>query len=151
MIKEFKAFIMRGNAVDLAVGVVMGAAFGAVVNSIVSNLLTPVTTIWRECTIKDDPNTAVVETCNHFANLKFSLGGSTFAYGNVLNAIISLTLIGAAVFFLVVRPLNHLEERRKRTEPGPESPTRPCPECLSEIPKEARRCAHCTVEVAPAT
>ena len=151
MIKEFKSFIMRGNAVDLAVGVVMGAAFGAVVNSIVSNLLTPITTIWQDCKIKDDPTTPVVETCNQFANLKFSLGGSTFNYGNVLNSLISLILIGAAIFFLVVRPLNHLEERRKSQEPEPESPTRPCPECLSEIPREARRCAHCTVEVPAVT
>jgi large conductance mechanosensitive channel len=149
MIKDFKAFIMRGNAVDLAVGVVMGAAFGAVVNSIVSNLLTPITTIWQDCTVKDDPTTPVVETCNQFANLKFSVGGSTFNYGNVLNTLLTLVLIGAAVFFLVVRPLNHLEERRKRTEPAAESPTRPCPECLSEIPREARRCAHCTVELTP--
>ena len=136
MIKEFKAFIMRGNAVDLAVGVVMGAAFGAVVNSIVNGILTPFIAIPGK---------------TDFADLQFKIGGGVFKYGVVLNAIVSLILIGAAVFFLVVRPLNHLEERRKRTEPGPESPTRPCPECLSEIPKEARRCAHCTVEVAPAT
>ena len=144
MIKEFKAFIMRGNAVDLAVGVVMGAAFGAVVNSIVANLFTPLTTI--ACT--PDPKT---KQCAAFADLSFTLGNSVFRYGEVINALISLILIGAAVFFFVVRPLNHLEERRKRTEPAADSPTRPCPECLSEIPKEARRCAHCTVEVAPAT
>lgn len=150
MIKEFKAFIIRGNAVDLAVGVVMGAAFGAVVNSIVSNMLTPLTTIWRKCNIVDDPKTPVIETCNHFANLKFSIGGSTFNYGNVLNDILTLILIGAAVFFLVVRPINHLEERRKREEE--ELPiTRPCPECLSEIPREATRCAHCAVKVPVAT
>ena len=151
VLKEFKSFILRGNAVDLAVGVVIGAAFGAVVNSIVANLLTPLTTIWQDCDVKDDPATPVLETCNQFANLKFAIGGSTFTYGNVLNAIISLILIGAAVFFLVVRPLNHLEERRAKTQPEELPTTRPCPECLSEIPREARRCAHCTVEVpAPA-
>ena len=134
MIKEFKAFIMRGNAVDLAVGVVMGAAFGAVVNSIVNGILTPFIAIPGK---------------TDFADLQFKIGGGVFKYGTVINAIISLILIGAAVFFLVVRPLNHLEERRKRTEPEAESPTRPCPECLSDIPREARRCAHCTVELTP--
>ena len=149
MLKEFKAFIMRGNAVDLAVGVVMGAAFGAVVNSLVKNILTPITTIGRSCPA-DAPRDAVTGACNQFAGLKFKLGESTFSYGTVLNDILSLILIGAAVFFLVVRPLNHLEERRKRQEPEEESPTRPCPECLSEIPKQARRCAHCTAEVGAA-
>ncbi len=150
MLKEFKSFILRGNALDLAVGVVIGAAFGAVVNSIVANIVTPVTTIWQDCKVVDDPKTAIVETCNQFANLRFTIGGSTFNYGNVLNDIVSLILIGAAVFFLVVRPFNHLEERRKRMEPESESPNRPCPECLSEIPKQARRCAHCTAEVGAA-
>ncbi|MGH2795877.1 MAG: large conductance mechanosensitive channel protein MscL [Actinomycetota bacterium] len=136
MIKEFKSFIMRGNAVDLAVGVVMGAAFGTVVNSIVSGILTPLIAIPGK---------------TDFGNLRFKIGGGVFKYGDVINAIISLVLIGAAVFFLVVRPLNHLEERRKSQGPEPESPTRPCPECLSEIPREARRCAHCTVEVPAVT
>ena len=136
MIKEFKAFIMRGNAVDLAVGVVMGAAFGAVVTAIVNGVLTQLIAIPGK---------------TDFSDLQFKIGGGVFKYGDVINAIVSLVLIGAAVFFLVVRPLNHLEERRKRMEPGADSPTRPCPECLSEIPKEAWRCAHCTVEVAPAT
>lgn len=132
MLKEFKSFILRGNAVDLAVGVVIGAAFGTVVDSIVKNLLTPLTTIAGE---------------QDFSNLSFTLGKSRFLYGAVLNDIISLVLVGAAVFFFVVRPLNHLEERRKRDEPEPESPTRPCPECLSEIPKKAKRCSHCAVKV----
>src|SRR5687767_8884310 len=132
MIKEFKAFIMRGNAVDLAVGVVMAAAFGAVVNSIVKNLLTPLTTIWQSCTQKQIDE----DKCSQFAELAFSVRGRTFGYGAVLNDILTLILIGAAVFFLVVRPLNHLEERRRR-ESEPDSPTRPCPECLSDIPKLA--------------
>jgi len=135
MLKDFKTFIMRGNAVDLAVGVVIGAAFGAVVDSIVKGVLTPLIAIPGK---------------TDFGRLTFKIGGGVFKYGNVINAIVSLVLIGAAVFFLVVRPLNHLEERRKRQEPEPESPTRPCPECLSEIPKQARRCAHCTSEVGAA-
>jgi large conductance mechanosensitive channel len=141
VIKEFKAFIMRGNAVDLAVGVVMGAAFGAVVSSLVKNVLTPITTFWQTCR----PGERLPDgSCPTFSGLKFTVGHSTVGYGAVLNDIVSLVLIGAAVFFLVVRPLNALEERRKRSEPEPESPTRPCPECLSEIPREAKRCAHCT-------
>jgi large conductance mechanosensitive channel len=143
MIKEFKAFIMRGNAVDLAVGVVMAGAFGLFVNAIVENLLTPLTTI--ACT--PDPKT---KQCASFKDLSFQLGNGVFNYGAVINAMISLLLIGAAVFFLVVRPLNHLEERRKR-QSEPDSPSRPCPECLSDIPKLARRCAFCTAEVAQAT
>lgn len=129
--KDFKAFILKGNAVDLAVGVVIGAAFGAVVTSIVENLLTPLTTIAGK---------------TDFSNLSFKLGESSFGYGAVINAIISLVLVGAAVFFIVVRPLAKLEERRQRGQ-DVESTTRPCPECLSEIPKEARRCAHCASEV----
>jgi large conductance mechanosensitive channel len=135
MLKEFKSFILRGNAVDLAVGVVIGAAFGTVVNSVVTNLLTPLTTIPGK---------------TNFEELSFIVSGSEFKYGLVINAIISLILIGAAVFFLVVRPLNHLEERRSRTQPEELPTTRPCPECLSEIPREARRCAHCTSEVGAA-
>ncbi len=153
MLKEFKGFILRGSAIDLAVGVVIGAAFGAVVNSIVSNLLTPLTTIWRTCTpapgaTPGEPARSV-PTCENFANLRFQLGESVFQYGRVLNDIISLALIGAAVFFFVVRPLNKLEERRRREEPEPLPTTRPCPECLSEIPNEARRCKFCASEVTP--
>lgn len=135
MLQDFKAFILRGNAVDLAVGVVIGAAFGAVVNSIVKNLLTPLTTIAGK---------------TDFSSLNFKLGESTFRYGAVLNDIISLILIGAAVFFIVVRPLAKLEERRKRGMEEEESTTRPCPECLTEIPKEARRCSACASEVGAA-
>lgn len=136
MLKEFKSFILRGNAVDLAVGVVIGAAFGAVVNSIVNGILTPLIAIPGK---------------TDFGDLQFRIGGGQFKYGLVINAVISLILIGAAVFFLVVRPLNHLEERRARSMPEELPTTRPCPECLSEIPREARRCAHCTVEVPAAT
>lgn len=135
MLKEFKSFILRGNALDLAVGVVIGAAFGAVVTSIVDGILTPLIAIPGE---------------TNFENLTFKIGGGVFKYGLVINAIISLLLIGAAVFFLVVRPLNRLEERRARTRPEELPTSRPCPECLSEIPRDARRCSHCTSEVGAA-
>jgi large conductance mechanosensitive channel len=135
MLKEFKSFILRGNALDLAVGVVIGAAFGAVVTAIVNGILTPLIAIPGE---------------TDFGSLNFKIGGGVFKYGLVINAIISLLLIGAAVFFLVVRPLNHLEERRARTQPEELPTTRPCPECLSEIPRDARRCSYCTSEVGAA-
>ena len=131
MLKDFKAFILRGNVIDLAVAVVIGAAFGAVVTSFVKNLLTPLISI---------PGKA------NFSNLAFTVHGSQFYYGDFLNALIAFIFIAAAVFFFVIKPINALAARRKRgqeAEPG----TRDCPECLSEIPELARRCAFCTAEV----
>lgn len=134
MIKDFKAFILRGNVVDLAVGVVIGAAFGAVITAFVKDIITPLIAI---------PGKA------QFGDLKFTVRKSVFLYGDFLNALISFLIIAAAVFFLVVVPVNHLMARR-RTEPDVESTTRDCPECLSSIPMGARRCAFCTAEVTPA-
>jgi large conductance mechanosensitive channel len=134
MLKDFKAFILRGNVVDLAVAVVVGAAFGVVVTSFVKNLLTPLITIPGK---------------HSFASLTFKVHGSVFSYGTFLNDLISFMLIAAAVFFFVVKPVNALAARRRKgqeAEPG----TRDCPECLSEIPDGARRCAFCTAEVQPA-
>lgn len=128
MLKEFKAFLLRGSVVDLAVAVVIGAAFGAVIASFVSNLLTPLIAI---------PGTT------DFSNLKFTIGGGTFNYGQFLNDLLSFILIAAAIFFFVVKPVNALMARLK-TEPDVESPTKQCPECLSSIPGGARRCAFCT-------
>jgi large conductance mechanosensitive channel len=133
MLKDFKAFILRGNVVDLAVGIVIGAAFTAVVTSFVGNILTPLISIPGK---------------TNFKNLSFTIGGGTFFYGLVLNALVAFVLVAAAVFFLVVRPLNSLMARRRageETEPG----TRDCPECLSEIPAAARRCSFCTSEIEP--
>lgn len=132
MLKDFKAFILRGNVVDLAVGIVIGAAFGSVVSSFVKNLLTPLVSI---------PGKA------NFSSLHFTVRHSTFLYGTFLNDLISFLIIAAAVFFFVVRPVNALMARR-RTEPEVESDTRDCPECLSSIPKAASRCAFCTAKVA---
>jgi large conductance mechanosensitive channel len=134
MLKDFKAFVLRGNVVDLAVAVVIGAAFGAVITSLVTNLITPLLAI---------PGKA------DFSELSFTINESEFRYGLFLNALIAFLSIAAAVFFFVVRPVNHLMARRK-TEPDVESTTRECPDCLSSIPRTARRCAFCTVEVSPA-
>jgi large conductance mechanosensitive channel len=136
MLSDFKKFVLRGNVVDLAVGVVMGVAFGAVITALVSGLLTPLI-----AALVGKPN---------FGKLHFTIHHSTFAYGAFLDAVISFVLIAAAVFFFVVKPINMLMERRK-TEPDVESATRDCPECLSSIPVAARRCAFCTAQVGPAT
>jgi large conductance mechanosensitive channel len=133
MLKDFKAFIMRGNVVDLAVAVVIGMAFGAVVTALVNYLITPLVAIPGKV---------------NFENLTFTVRHSVFYYGRFLNALIAFVLLAAAVFFFVIKPINALSERRKRgqdAEPG----TRDCPECLSEIPDRARRCAYCTAEVQP--
>ena len=134
MLKDFKAFLLRGNVVDLAVAVVIGTAFGAVVTALVEGLITPLISI---------PGTKT------FDDLNFKVRSSTFAYGHFLNTVISFVLIAAVVFFLVVRPLNALMARRK-TEPEVASTTKDCPHCLSSIPVAASVCAFCTRDVAAA-
>ncbi len=135
MLTEFKAFLLRGNVVDLAVGVVIGVAFGAVVNSLVADLITPII--------------AAIFGSHDFSNLRFSLNGSVFRYGSFINAVLTFTLVATAVFFFVVLPVNRLMQRARK-EPTPDPTTRKCPECVSEIPIDGRRCAFCTSEVAPA-
>ncbi|HEY3451637.1 MAG TPA: large conductance mechanosensitive channel protein MscL [Myxococcales bacterium] len=124
MLKGFKQFMLRGNVVDLAVAVVMGAAFGAVISALVKDLLTPLV--------------AAVFGQPDFSTLAFTVNGSRFAYGDFLNAVVAFVLVGAAIYFAVVVPLNAVRGAR----PGKD--TRKCPECLSEVPSAARRCAHCT-------
>ena len=133
--KDFRAFLLRGNVVDLAVGVVIGVAFAALVTSFVGDLITPLL-----AAIFGEPD---------FSNLTFTINDSQFRYGAFLNALIAFVMIAAVLFFLVIRPVNALMARRK-TEPDVEAMTRECPECLSEIPVGARRCAFCTAEVSPA-
>ncbi len=129
MLKDFKAFLLRGNVVDLAVAVVVGAAFGAVVTALVRDLITPIIAL-----IFGKPD---------FSALSFTVNSSHFLYGDFINFLIAFVSVAAAVFFFVVRPVNALMARRQTT-PNVESETRPCPECLSEIPMLARRCAFCT-------
>jgi large conductance mechanosensitive channel len=128
LLSEFKTFLLRGNVVDLAVGIVIGAAFAALVKSLVETLITPIV--------------AAIIGKPDFSNLHFTIHHSVFLYGDFLNALISFISIAAAVFFFVVKPVNALVARRTR-ESDPESETTPCTECLSEIPKLARRCASC--------
>jgi large conductance mechanosensitive channel len=134
ILKEFRAFILRGNLVDRAVAVVIGTAFTAVITALVRDLITPLV--------------AAVFGEPLFDTLSFSINGSRFAYGDFLNAALTFLIIAAVVFFLVVKPVNLLMGRL-RTEPDVESPTHGCPECLSQIPVAARRCAFCTSEVPP--
>ena len=128
MLKGFRDFILRGNVVDLAIAVVIGAAFGAVVTSFVINVLTPIIAI---------PGSA------NFEDMDATVSGSVIRYGLFLNDLLAFLLIAAAVYFLVVKPVAKLMEARK-TEPDVGSTTKECPECLSNIPMNARRCAFCT-------
>jgi large conductance mechanosensitive channel len=130
--KELTEFTFRGNLVDLAVGIVIGTAFTAVVTAFVKDLLTPLISIPGHV---------------NFENLTVTVHGSVFRYGDFVNFLITLILVALAMFFLVAKPMAMYLERRHRDE---EATTRECPECLSEIPIAARRCAHCTVEVSPA-
>jgi large conductance mechanosensitive channel len=133
VLKDFKEFLLRGNVVDLAVAVVIGAAFGAVVTALVRDLITPIVAL-----IFGKPN---------FSNLSFTINGSHFLYGDFINYLISFLTIATAVFFLVVQPINALMRRRKSTA---EEDNRDCTECLSEIPRAARKCAFCGSPQQPA-
>ena len=128
MIREFRDFILRGNVIDLAVGIVIGAAFTAIVTSLVTDLLTPIIGILFSA---------------DFSSLSVTVNDSTITYGNFLNALISFVLVAAALFFFVIKPMNLLERRRQSAKP--EAPTtKACTECASEIPVAARRCPMCT-------
>jgi large conductance mechanosensitive channel len=129
---EFKQFVLRGNVIDLAVGIVIGAAFVAVVQAAVEDLITPLI-----AAIFGQPD---------FSRLTFEVRGSVFKYGHFLNALISFVIVALVVFFFVVRPVNALVSLSQRRE-SPDPSTRKCPECRSEIPIDARRCAFCTSEV----
>jgi large conductance mechanosensitive channel len=133
MLDGFKKFILRGNVVDLAVGVVIGAAFGGVVTAFTKDLLTPFI--------------AALVGKPDFSSVGFKIRDTAFPVGVFINAIVSFVLVAGAVYFFVVLPLNAL---MARINPHKEAPptTKPCPECLSDIPIEARRCAHCGQPVA---
>jgi large conductance mechanosensitive channel len=133
MLDGFKKFILRGNVVDMAVGVVIGAAFGGVVTELTKAFLTPFIAL-----IVGKPD---------YLSLKFTIRGTTFLIGEFINAVISFVLIAAAVYFFVVVPINWLIARMHKADKPADPTTKKCPECLSEIPIEARRCSHCTQPV----
>lgn len=124
MMKGFRQFIMRGNVVDLAVAVVIGAAFGDVVASFVKGLMTPLI--------------AAVGGQPDFSDLVFTINGSQFRYGEFINSLVAFLIVSAVIYYMVIVPLARLKKPTKM-----ETNTRQCPECVSEIPIQARRCAHC--------
>jgi large conductance mechanosensitive channel len=130
MLKEFRDFILRGNVIDLAVGIVIGAAFGATVTSFVSNVLTPLLGLLH---VPD------------FSTLSFNAGDTPVPYGLFLNQLITFILIGASIFFFVVKPMNAMTARLKK--PDDESPIQECPFCTLDIPAAATRCPNCTSEL----
>ena len=133
MFKEFRDFILRGNVIDLAVGIVIGAAFGAMVTSFVGNILTPLLGLL---------------SVGDFSTLSFGAGSATVKYGLFLNALISFVLIAAAIFFFVVKPMNAMTARLRKPGAEPDKPIKECPFCATEIPSAAKRCPHCTSELA---
>jgi large conductance mechanosensitive channel len=135
MLKGFRDFVLRGNVMDLAVAVIIGAAFTGIVNALVKDLINPLIA----ATVRKPDFSALVVTFH----------GGKFLYGDFLNALISFLLISATVYFIFVLPINALLKRFQPSKAAP-PPTHPCPECLSDIPLAAKRCAHCGQPVAPA-
>jgi large conductance mechanosensitive channel len=132
VLKEFRDFILRGNVIDLAVGIVIGAAFGATVTSFVGDILTPLLGLL---------------SIGDFSTLSFQAGDATVAYGKFLNQLISFVLIAAAIFFFVVKPMNAMTTRLKKPEDDSEPPIKACPFCTMDIPAAATRCPNCTSEL----
>jgi large conductance mechanosensitive channel len=130
VLQEFKKFILRGNVVDLAVAVVIGAAFTVVVNAFVRDFLTPLL--------------ASLQGKTKFENYAFHIRHIAFPYGDFLNTALTFLLTAAVVFFLVVQPVNHMLELSRRKKQPEDPTTRKCPECLAEIPLQAKRCMYCT-------
>ena len=133
MLDGFKKFILRGNVVDMAVGVVIGAAFGGVVTALTKDLLTPLI--------------AALVGKPDFSAIHFEVNGSLFPVGDFINACVSFLLIAAAIYFFVVTPVNALVARMHRGDKPADPTTKQCPECLSDIPIAAKRCSHCTQPV----
>ncbi len=133
MLKDFKKFVLRGNMVDLAVAVVVGAAFSAIVAALVKDLITPLI--------------AAIGGKHDFSQLYFTINDSKFMYGDFVNALISFLLIAAVVFFLVVQPVNKLVAISNRNKKSADPSTKKCPECLSEVPLKATRCAFCGIKL----
>jgi large conductance mechanosensitive channel len=132
--KGFRAFLMRGNVVDLAVGVVIGGAFGKVVSGLVDSLLNPLIAL-----IAGKPD---------FSKVAFDVDGTNFPIGILIGAVVAFVLTAAAVYFFVVLPMTAFMARINRGEVPPDPTTKQCPECLSEIPIAAHKCAHCTSVIA---
>jgi len=129
----FRKFVMRGNVIDLAIAFVIGGAFGAVVKALVADIITPIV--------------AMIFGKPDFGSLSFTINNSHFLYGDLINNIITFLSIAAAIYFIVVKPMEMIDAHRAKPAEGPT--TRPCPECISDIPMRATRCAFCTTVVTP--
>ena len=134
MLKGFKEFILRGNVVDMAVGVVIGASFGTVVNGVVKDLLTPLI--------------AAIVKAPDFSGLSFTVNGSQFLYGDFVNSLLAFLIVAASVYCFVIVPVNMLTARMKKDAPAASPTTKKCPECLNEVPLAAKRCGFCTSPIA---
>jgi large conductance mechanosensitive channel len=128
--RGFKTFVLRGNVVDLAIGVVIGVAFGSVITAFVKDLVTPLIAAFG-----GQPN---------FSTLYFTVNNSRFQYGDFINALLAFVIVAAVIYFFVAMPYQALVARSHK-EPPADPTTKKCPECLSEIPIDARRCAFCAV------
>ena len=129
MLSGFKQFIMRGSVVDLAVGVVIGGAFGTVVTALVKDLINPLI--------------ALLVGKQDFTNLTHTIGVTLFPYGDFITAVVNFLLVAAAIYFFVIMPMNAITARMNKGQAPAAPTTKPCKECLSEIPIAARRCSHC--------
>lgn len=127
--EEFRAFAFKGNVLDLAIAVIIGVAFTAVVTALVADIITPLIGIF----LKVD-----------FSKWNLTVNGSVFSTGLFINAVVSFVIVALVVFFGIVRPVAHMEARRKAKMPAAAPTTRECPECLSQVPIKARRCMNCT-------
>jgi large conductance mechanosensitive channel len=134
VLTQFRQFILRGNVVDMAVGVVVGAAFATVVSAFTKDLLTPLI--------------AALVGKPDFSSISFTIHHSKFLLGDFINAAVSFLLVASAVYFFVVAPVNLLITRMRKAQVPADPTTKKCPECLSEIPLPAHRCAHCGQPVA---
>jgi len=134
VVAEFKEFVLRGNVIDLAVGVIIGAGFAGIVTALTKDIITPLIGMAGKVDL---------------SNLNTTINGAKFGFGDFLNTVVSFVILAAVVFFVIVRPINVLMSLRKAETPV-DATTRECPLCLSSIPKLASRCAFCTAEVAAA-
>ena len=130
----FKDFILRGNVVDLAVGVVIGGAFGGVVTAFTKDLVTPMI--------------AALVGKPDFSAIIYEVNGTKFPVGDFLNAVVAFLLVAAAIYYIIILPMNTINARVKKPEPPAPPATKTCPECISEVPVAAKRCAHCTSALA---
>ena len=135
MLKSFRDFILRGNVVDLAVAVAVGGAFNQVVQSMVKDIITPLVTA-----LVGKPD---------FSHLTFTVHRSIFSYGDFINTVVSFLIMATVIFFVVVQPINKVNQFFKNSQKPTDPTSRKCPECLSEIPLAAKRCMYCTAKVEP--